>query len=264
MISAMAHVHRFYIPPETPETEEVVLTDVEAHHALHVVRVQPGDEVVLFDGAGREIRGVVRRAARHEVRVEAHEDRRLPWPAKAVTIVQGWLHRREGLEYLVRRGTELGVRRFVFFRAVRSEREPRLDGKWRRIAIEACKQCGRLWVPSFTRIDDLHEALEQLEGRVLVLTRDLEPEPLRDAVRGDAMTVLAGPEGDFAPEELELAQDRGATPVSLGPATYRSEVAATLAAGLVLYEMGALGPKPVEGVSASEQAGNETAGWSSG
>jgi len=259
MISAMAHVHRFYIPPETPETEEVVLTDVEAHHALHVVRVQTGDEVVLFDGAGREIRGVVRRAARHEVRVEAHEDRRLPWPAKAVTIVQGWLHRREGLEYLVRRGTELGVRRFVFFRAVRSEREPRLDGKWRRIAVEACKQCGRLWVPSFTRIDDLDEALDYIEGHILILTRDLEPEPLRDAVRGDAMTVLAGPEGDFAPEELELAQDRGATPVSLGPATYRSEVAATLAAGLVLYEMGELGPVPAEGVSASGPTGNRIA-----
>jgi len=254
MISAMTHVHRFYIVPETPGTEEVVLRDAEAHHALHVVRVQRGDDVVLFDGAGREIRGVVRRAARHEVIVGTREERRLPWPAKGVTILQGWLHRREGIEYLVRRGTELGVRGFVFFRAVRSEREPRLDSKWRRIAIEACKQCGRLWLPSFARTDALAEALDHVEGGVLVLTRDLEPAPLEDAVQGDAMSVLAGPEGDFAREELELAQERGATPVSLGLATYRSEVAAALAAGLVLYEMGELGPRASGGVSGSEQA----------
>jgi len=242
MTQGTGHVHRFYIPPETPEAQEIVLTDAEAHHALHVVRVQPGDAVVLFDGAGREVRGAVRSATRKEVVVEGHEDRRSSPSGKLVTIVQGGLHRRESLEYLVRRGTELGVRRFVFFRARRSEREPRLDHKWRRIAIETCKQCGRLWVPDFTKLAGLGEAMDLVEGRVLVLTKDHEPTPLREAVEGDATAIVAGPEGDFTPEELQVALDRGATPVSLGPATYRSEVAAALAAGLVLYEMGELGP----------------------
>ena len=57
------------------------------------------------------------------------------------------------------------------------------------------------------------------------------------------MSLLVGPEGDFTPEELQQADARGVVPVSLGTATYRSEVAATLAAALVLYELGELGPR---------------------
>ncbi|MBN2311455.1 MAG: 16S rRNA (uracil(1498)-N(3))-methyltransferase, partial [Candidatus Hydrogenedentes bacterium] len=69
----------------------------------------------------------------------------------------------------------------------------------------------------------------------------LEPVPLREAVGSGEVALVIGPEGDFSDEELEVARGRGAQAISLGPVTFRSEVAAALLAALVVYERGGLG-----------------------
>ncbi len=238
----MAHVFRFHILPETPFAESLALPPEEAHHALHVVRVATGDRVTLFDGHGREIDATVAQVSHREVIVDCGEERRIEKPAVRVSIMQAWLLREKSVESVIRRGTELGVARFCFFRARHSEKTPRLNPKWERLAIETCKQCGRAWLPTFEVVSDLRCAFEAAEGVSLFATSDIPPRPLRDALHGEAASVFAGPEGDWSPEETREAQDRGVVPISLGPAVYRSEVASTLAAALVLYEWGQLGP----------------------
>jgi len=239
----MPHVHRFYVPQESVSAAEIALPLEESHHALHVVRVQQGERVVLFDGEGTELDGEVSRATRREVFVAVRKTRRIPEPATGLTLLQAWLHQERSIEYLIRRCTELGVTRFRFFRGGHSERAPRLTPKLTRVAIEACKQCGRAWLPSFEVAPDLRAAIEGIEGGLLILTQHLDPVPLRQAVQAREATVIIGPEGDFTPEELGAAERRGAVPISLGGATYRAEVAATLAATLILYELGEVGPR---------------------
>lgn len=238
----MSHVHRFYIPPEAGGPE-VVLDGAEAHHALHVVRVKPGAPVSLFDGAGREVSGEVAGATRATVTVAVTGERRVPPPESGLTLIQAALHRERAVEELIRRCTELGVSRFRFFRARRSERAPQHADKWLRWAVDSCKQCGRLWLPRFETAAGLSEALEGVSGALLTATPHRPPTPLRDLVLAGGATLVVGPEGDLADEELALAEDRGARFISLGEATFRSEAAAVVAAALVLYEMGTLGPR---------------------
>jgi len=240
----MRHLYRFHIPADTDTSGSISLPEAEAHHALHVVRVQVGDTVVLFDGQGREVDGIIERATKREVFVTPTDERHTPRPEPRVILAQAWLHREKSIEELIRKGTELGVSRFAFFRAEHSERKPRLNKKWRRTSIEVCKQCGRNWLPAFTLLDDLEEVLQSVPGRFLVATKDAPPTALRDSVGEGDVVIIVGPEGDFTDDELRLLAEHRATPISLGDATYRSEAAAALATSLVLYEMGRLGPLP--------------------
>jgi 16S rRNA (uracil1498-N3)-methyltransferase len=239
----MAHVFRFYISPEMVCTGEIALPPEEAHHAIHVIHVKRNDMVVLFDGQGREIQGTILEVGRREVTVARIAEKRIPKPRAQVAILQGRLLREKCTEFVIQRGTELGVAHFCFFRAEHSEKAPRWNAKWPRMAIEVCKQCGRSWLPTFAVAPDLEAAVRPAQGAVLIATTHATPTPLRQALSQENAAILVGPEGDFTPEELRRAQALGAVPISLGSTTYRSEIAATLAAALVLYELGELGPR---------------------
>ncbi len=238
----MLHLHRFHVSEDTPESGEITLSGVEAHHARRVVRLRAGDRVALFDGAGRDFRGVVTETAKDVVRVAVESVQHVPPPAPALDLAMAWLHKDKALEEIVRRCTELGVGRFVFFRAARSGRAPRIPQKWRRLVIETCKQCGRLWLPNFDVCQTMTEAVEQAQGDRLVAAIDTPPAPLHQALTGGDATLLVGPEGDFTPGELAAALAADFQPVSLGPYTFRAEVAAVVAATLVRHYQGALGP----------------------
>lgn len=239
----MAHLHRFFIDATQGVVDTVTLPEHEAHHALHVVRVKSGDEVALFDGAGAELIGRVTAAAKSRVQVAIESRLQHPLPSSDLTLIQAWLHRGDSVEELIRRCTEIGVRRFVFFRGQHSERSPQYNEKWVRWAVESCKQCGRFWLPRFEVAKDLSAAIALTPGASLAIaTGAREGRPL-GTLRGMAhVGVIVGPEGDFSSEEVESAIAAGAVPVSLGAFTYRAEVAAFLACSLVQYESGALGP----------------------
>lgn len=238
----MSHLHRFHIAPGTPGNGPIPLSAEEAHHAARVVRVREGDAVALFDGRGREILGTVSSCTKHEVIIDPTSERTAEAPSPVITLAQAWLHRDKPIEFVIRHGTELGVRKFVFFRAERSERAPKLQEKWTKLAIETCKQCGRLWLPEFIIADSLEGVLEESGGRVLIATGDRTPMPWPEAVEAaDSLTLVIGPEGDFSEAELDTALNAGARAVSLGNTTYRAEVAAMLGLAVIAHETGDLG-----------------------
>jgi 16S rRNA (uracil1498-N3)-methyltransferase len=239
----MPHLHRFYITPDTATTSTILLPPEEAHHALKVVRVRVGDAVVLFDGKGREISGQVDAAERRHVEIRVEEERAVPTESPRLTMAVGGLHKEKSVEFILRHGTEVGVSHFIFFRAAHSERAPRRHDKWDRIAIEVCKQNGRSWLPTFEIMDDLQAVLNGASGTVLIAAMDEEPLPLASALGNENVMLLVGPEGDFTAEEMTLARQSGAHPVSFGAYTLRSEVAATLGATLIQHHLGKLGPR---------------------
>ncbi len=239
----MAHMHRFYVLPEEHAGAECDLPKEEAHHALRVARLRAGDRVALFDGRGWEGQGPIVHAGKKDITVSVEESRTEPQADSPLVLAQAWLHRGAPLEFIIRHGAELGVTTFCFFRAVHSEKAPSIHPKWEKLAIEACKQCGRLWLPEFHIAKDMAEVLEESSGTVLLASMDEPPQPLATVLKdAESVTLLVGPEGDFTPQENALALREGARPISLGSTTFRSEMAAVVALSLIQYQRGALGP----------------------
>lgn len=211
---------------------------------MRVVRVRQGDPVALFDGQGREWRGIITDLARNDVAVVVESERFEARPSPEVTLVQAWLHRDKLLDEIVRQSTVLGAAEIMFFRADHSEKKPRLSDKWTRLAIEACKQCGRLWLPRISLVDNLSMALERLGDIRSVLARMEGPHlPIARMGTTEPVAYIVGPEGDFSAGEIQRADAAGALPISLGSCTLRAEMAAMVGLTLIQHQLGHMGPR---------------------
>lgn len=237
----MSHIYRFYAQPEENDASRVILRDDEAHHALHVIRIKVGQEIDIFDGNGHTWRCCVEETSRKEVSCSVLEQRHVSADAPRVILSLAWLNKDKAVESLIQRCTELGVGEFRFFRGDHSGRAPKHSAKWNKWAVESCKQCGRVWLPTFTLADTLADTLKPNEC-TLIASLEEDSIPLSDCVNTTKdINILIGPEGDFSEAEYAQLSAHDAQSVSLGEATYRSEVAAGVMSALVMYELGRLG-----------------------
>jgi 16S rRNA (uracil1498-N3)-methyltransferase len=161
----------------------------------------------------------------------------------SVRIFQG-LCRPDRLEWVIQKGTELGVAAIYPLECERGERPPqgppRAD-RWRRIALEACKQSGRRVLPDVSPAETLPAAEDRC---ALLLDPGPDAVPLRTALPAGSpagVDLAVGPEGGFTDAERDLACGNGWIPVSLGPRVLRTETAGLVAAAIVLHCLGDLG-----------------------
>ena len=238
----MPHLHRFYHPDTPSPTGIVALSAEEAHHALRVLRVRPGDAVELFDGQGHAWTGVIAELSRNDVSVALSEETFTPRELPGLTLAQAWLHRDKVLDDIVRDATVLGVARISFFRAAHSEKAPKRSPKWTRLMIESCKQCGRPWLPELTLASSLAEVLGQSEGASIAVASMEGPHAPMASIECERPAVyFVGPEGDFSADEMRALRSAGALPLSLGRYTLRSEAAAAVGITLIQHHLGVLG-----------------------
>ncbi|MGZ6126354.1 MAG: 16S rRNA (uracil(1498)-N(3))-methyltransferase [Myxococcales bacterium] len=240
-------MHRLYVPPaQLASSPRVPLTAEQSRHLLTVLRLLPGAELEVFDGKGGRFRAVLT-AEGLEIGAPLPAGERRP----DVVLVQA-LAKGEKMDLVIQKATELGAARIVPLATERSV--VRLDAqrgisraaRWRRIAQEAARQCGRADVPAVDGPcgwDDVFALLgEDPERRGLLLDPDERGLRLGDAARGVArLLVAAGPEGGFSPAERGRALERGLLGVALGPLVLRSETAGRVALAVVLYVNGVLG-----------------------
>jgi 16S rRNA (uracil1498-N3)-methyltransferase len=228
---------RFFAPDLGGET--VVLAAEEAHHLTDVLRLTEGAEVVLFDGKGSAARAeVVQVEPQVRLRLLGGEpSRESPLDlAIAVSPPKG-----DRMELIVQKLTELGARRIVPLLTERGEVDrgacSRKVERWRRIALESCKQCGRSRVPELAPPQEFSEVLRDHARAFLAQPGG---SPLAMTPRGPSILVLVGPEGGWSQEELDLAASRQVASLGLGPRTLRTETAAIAAAALVQFLAGDL------------------------
>jgi 16S rRNA (uracil1498-N3)-methyltransferase len=220
-------------------------------HVAKVLRARSGEELTLFNGDGREFAGVIEsvRGSRVSASIGAARpiDRESPF---MVTLVQ-CVPRGDRMDFIVQKATELGVERIVPVLSRRSV--VRLDGAqaaskqahWRAVAISACEQCGRNRVPAVEVPLPLLQYLGALTAESPAVARlVLDPEQaaqtlarshsmVPDAASPTGAVIAIGPEGGFAPEELEAFELCAFIRVGLGPRVLRTETAA-IAAVVVL------------------------------
>lgn len=229
--------HRVHLPALAPGERR--LAGAEAHHLSRVLRVRPGDAVVVFDGAGHEAAGRVTAVDELRVTLELGAPRRAEREAPLRVSLGVALLKGDKLADVVRQGTELGAARFLPLLASRCDVRELSANKltrWRRVAQEASKQSGRALVPEVTELLRLPDLALASEGSGLVAdpraASSLAELGLPEA--GDVLLVT-GPEGGLSPQEIDLLIQKGLKPVRLGPRILRAETApVALLAALLL------------------------------
>jgi len=227
---------RVYVDQELLHGTIVELPAATAAHLAKVLRARVGDELILFRGDGREFLGAVESVRGSRVTASVGRgssvDRESPL---ALTLVQ-CVPRGDRMDFIVQKATELGVARIVPVLSRRSVvrlGESQAESKaahWRAVALNACEQCGRNRLP---QIDTPLELTDFLGGAATASARlVLEPDAPASAASwkpDTAIEVAIGPEGGFAPEELDAFGVAGFAQVSLGPRVLRAETAALAA-----------------------------------
>jgi 16S rRNA (uracil1498-N3)-methyltransferase len=233
----------FYID-ELPETGEPALVEGdEGFHAATVRRIRRGEELILGDGAGGLARCVVEQAGRDGLQARVLDRWQVPPAQPPVTVVQA-LPKAERSELAIELATEAGADALVAWQAARCV--ARWDGvradkglrRWRAVARAAAQQSRRAHIPSVDgvlstaaltqRIGDVVAAggmalalHESAAGRLTNLS----------LTQAKSVTLVVGPEGGIAPEELAAITGAGATAVRLGPTVLRTSTAAAVALG---------------------------------
>lgn len=240
-------VHHPALPVEADATIE--LSPVESHHVHRVLRLRDGDGLWVFDGEGRERPGVIEGGGPAGVRVRLQEEiaRRVEAPIE-ITLFQA-LCRPDRMEWVIQKATEIGVGAVHPFPSERAEGRSPTPGRlerWRRIAIEACKQSGRCRIPEIEPRDELPASPSNRNA--ILLDGGERARPLGELLTagpGNAGVWIAiGPESGFATQEVDHALQNGWRSGHLGPRTLRTETAGLVAASIVLHRWGDLGPAP--------------------
>ena len=230
-----------------------MLSGNEAHHAGHVVRLRVGDSAIVFDGQGSEsvctVVATERRGVRMRVdRVIRHE------PAHCRIHLFQAITKGNTLDDIIEKSVELGV---TVIRPLVTERviaRPVLKGvsnkgrKWRRTIIEAAKQCGQCWLPTLKPPALFEEALESDRHHDLRLVASLGPDASHIRALFDhyldahgrlpgTVSVWIGPEGGFAPSELERLVQCGVQSFTFGELVLRCETASVSALAILQQEI---------------------------
>lgn len=231
----------FFLPPPS-WAEPLALTGDEARHCTQVTRHSVGDEVVIFDGAGRKALARIDKASKDRVDLLTLSESISPAPSAPLTLLQG-IVKGDTMEWIIEKAVELGVQRIVPVLTRRSvvrlnaAEAAKKREKWQRVALEACKQCGQAWLPEVAVPCGLDLAIQQTATVEMKLIASLEPDA--DTLKREHRTSTAiaiGPEGDFTPDEYAQLKAAAWQPWSLGVLTLRSETAAICALSILGYQ----------------------------
>lgn len=228
---------RFYCPVPLKPGNRVNLPANAAVHACRVLRLQPGDPVVLFNGDGHDYVGTLtevgKNTASADVLSRSEVDRESPLKVMLAQAISAG----ERMDFTIQKAVELGVTSIQPIASQRSvvklvgERADKRREHWQNVANAACEQSGRAFLPQVALPLALANWLGTLAPQALRLT--LSPQatfalPQLSRPTGE-ICLLIGPEGGLTAQEIELASMHGFTPVRLGQRVLRTETAALAA-----------------------------------
>ncbi len=248
--------HRFFVSPGRINEGKVSFHRPDVWHITKVLRLSKGQQVIVFDGTGREYRVELQTMTRKDVFGKVREQwKHAQEPSLRLTLVQG-IPKANKLDLIVQKATEVGVTDIIPLNSERSQwgtaTKHSQDAKvyqrlerWSRIGIEAAKQSCRTTVPLIRPVVTVGEFLEQPPAADLkiLLWEEEHSTSLKQIVRAlstpiQSATVIIGPEGGFTPEEAQQFQQSGYHSVSLGQRILRTETAGIVVLGILQYEFG--------------------------
>lgn len=233
---------RFYLPPEA-WSGAPALTGEEARHLSQVLRKKAGDSITVFDGRGQRATATVMHVSRDHVSLTLGETIPSPQPSPAITLAQA-IPKGKNMDVIIQKAVEMGVsaiQPLVTSNTVVQPGEGKAS-KWRRIALEACKQCGQDTIPEIAEPLSFDKWIKDLPPQCLKVIASLSPgaESLKKILREIqpplTITYMVGPEGDLTADETQISISQGFIPASLGNIVLRVETAALFGIAAIRYE----------------------------
>jgi 16S rRNA (uracil1498-N3)-methyltransferase len=230
----MKETRYFYVPDAASATE---LPADEASHAVRVLRMKPGDEMVLMDGVGTFFKAEVAVASPHHCVYRVLEEMpQLPQWHGRYHIAMAPTKLMDRTEWMLEKVTEIGVDEVSLLNCDNSERRVAKPARLEKILVSAMKQSRKAWKPVLNDMAAFRKFVSEPRGGMKFIAHCYEEIPrtyLYDELCGrdvsEAVTVLIGPEGDFTPDEVRMAVDAGYVSVHLGQSRLRTETAAMVA-----------------------------------
>jgi 16S rRNA (uracil1498-N3)-methyltransferase len=246
-------MHRFFVPPECLRDGRVVFPTEPEHQLRRVLRLQPGQQVIVLDNRGSEYEVGLDADAGGVLGGQVLSSRPAAGEPQTRLTLYLCLSQREKFEWMLQKCTEVGAAGFV---PVISSRSLVQDARgvekklprWKKIIQEAAEQSGRGCIPELAAVQSFARALQASGGSDLALIpwEGETAHSLTSALEGlgrngQRIAALIGPEGGFSEEEVSAAQVAGFRPVTLGRRILRMETAAVVTAALVLHDLGEMG-----------------------
>lgn len=222
---------RFFCAEPVQQSAHFELDARVAQH-VRVLRLREGEAITLFDGSGGETIGTLTHIDKRSVEVTTGEHFALERELARQVTMYAALIANDRMDWMIQKACELGV---SAIRPMFTERSQRIPGDvarrvehWRGILIAACEQCGRNRIPEIYAPVSLAEALSSLTTQSTVLL-DADGSATVSSIASDTVSVVVGPEGGFAPSELELLRNRCDHKLRIGRTVLRAETAAIAA-----------------------------------
>lgn len=232
----------YYLPAPLHPGHEVVLNGDEWHHCHQVLRMREGDRLLLFDGLGMGMEGVIVSAEKNRGTIAIEADRTADFNIpRRYRIVMGMAPTKQidRTEYAIEKLTELGVDEICLLDCQHGERTHIRRDRLEKIIISAAKQSRKLYLPilrDLTAPEELINEYRTKQENVQVLCCHLDPSATfagHTVEAGRNVMMLVGPEGGFSREEIERFEALGVAKVVLGPYRLRVETAAIAACVLI-------------------------------
>ena len=251
-------MHRFFLLDTPIVPGKVIDLSPISHQLTRVLRLKPGDKILLLDNLNLEYATEIVTLGRHQATGHVISSQPVrSEPSHHLTLYQCSL-KADKFEWILQKGTELGVIAFVPVISQRSVVRPasallKKYDRWQTILREAAEQSGRGRLPFLGPPVSFEEAVVNAEGLRYLPWEDANCAPgLGQAVVFDASSgasgnssqrysLMIGPEGGFAPDEVLAARNVGWQVTSLGARILRAETAALAAVTIILDRLGELG-----------------------
>ena len=239
-------MHRFYLENVSFDNGRVLITDKdELHHMKNVLRLKKGDLFRAFNGKHQEADVVIERMGEDGVEALVKSIRESNNAVSVKIILACAVPKKSKFEFIIEKCTELGVNEIIPLKTKRSDvvfSKEKLTSKQERflkVAINAAKQCKRGDLPSIAPMTDLKDVLVRRDRSTLaifpcLLDTQRHIHEVLSTLKGlKTVHIFIGPEGDFTPEEVKMAQANGCIPVSLGKTVLKVDTAAIAAVAFV-------------------------------
>lgn len=239
---------RFFVEPAELMMDTPALTGENAKHAK-VLRLKPGEEVLLCDGAGMEMRCAVAAVSDSRIDLSALERCASETEARVRVSVYMAFPKADKLEHVIQKATELGAYEIVAFPSARCISKPddkslakKLE-RWQKIAASAAEQSGRGRIPQVLTLPSYKAALERAAqaDKALLFYENERATTLRMALEAgpyETVSLLTGPEGGLEEKEVQQAMNAGLAVCTLGKRILRCETAPLCALSAIMYDAG--------------------------